>query len=82
MNMNKNNSILLFLIVILLNFIISINAINTNYIVAIRRKKSDKKYDHESLEVQRKIDELVNDRMNDIYEIILYLLFNFFLINL
>ena len=68
--MNNNNSILLFLIVILLNFIISIKAINTNYIVAIRRKKSDKNYDHESLEVQRKIDELVNDRMNDIYEII------------
>ncbi|KAL6632130.1 hypothetical protein U3516DRAFT_837395 [Neocallimastix sp. 'constans'] len=50
--------------------IILIYAENENYIVAIRRSKNDKKYDYESPEIQKKIDELVNDKMNDIYEII------------
>ncbi|ORX65136.1 subtilisin-like protein [Anaeromyces robustus] len=65
-----NNKNILFLLIAILNCISLINAENVRYIVAIRRKKSDKVYDHESEEIQEKIDELVNDRMNDIYEII------------
>ncbi|ORX83275.1 subtilisin-like protein [Anaeromyces robustus] len=43
---------------------------NDSYIIGIRRNEKDNYYDNESQEIQEKIDELVNDRMNDIYEII------------
>ncbi len=65
-----NNYFLLFFIFISLQYIIGIYAENANYIIAIRREKSDKNYIHETKNVQEKIDQLVNDRMNDIYEII------------
>eukprot|EP00833_Pecoramyces_ruminatium_P014631 jgi/Orpsp1_1/1188663/evm.model.d7180000066364.1 len=67
--MNKQ-IILLFLLITIFYYIIPIYAENENYIVAIRRDKTDKNFDHESLENQREIGELVNERMNDIYDII------------
>jgi len=40
------------------------------YIISIRRNSSDVNYDDASTRIQMSIDEVVNDRMNDIYEII------------
>ncbi|ORX77387.1 hypothetical protein BCR32DRAFT_328936 [Anaeromyces robustus] len=59
-----------YIIILLFNYIIGIYAENAYYIVTILRKKSDNNYDDESQEIQQKIDELVNDRMNDIYNVI------------
>ncbi|ORX78904.1 hypothetical protein BCR32DRAFT_301338 [Anaeromyces robustus] len=60
----------LILLIALLNYVSLIYAENESYIVAIRRKETDKVYNNESPEIQKKIDILVNDRMNDIYDII------------
>ncbi|ORX80845.1 subtilisin-like protein [Anaeromyces robustus] len=64
------NIYLISLIVVIFNFFININAENHYYICGIIRKNSDKKYDDASEDVQVAIDNLVNDRMNDIYNII------------
>lgn len=66
-----NNYIYFFLIVISLNyFITNVLAENYYYIVSIRRNKNDKYYDKATILDQYAIDELVNDRMNDIYDLI------------
>jgi hypothetical protein len=57
-------------IVIVFNYFIGIYAENSYYIVNILRDKSDKNYDDESEEIQQLTDNLLNDRMNDIYHII------------
>jgi len=59
-----------FLIVIFINGFAFTLAKNSYYIISIRRNKNDKDYDEASRKVQNALDELVNDRMNDIYEII------------
>jgi len=62
---------LIFLIILIFdNFRGLICSKNIYYIVAIQRKNTDKNYNNESYEIQEIIDELVNDRMNDIYNII------------
>jgi len=43
---------------------------NHNYIISIERNEKDANYDEASQRIQEAIDELVNDRMNDIYNII------------
>eukprot|EP00833_Pecoramyces_ruminatium_P015252 jgi/Orpsp1_1/1189284/evm.model.d7180000070872.1 len=58
------------LLLLFINYFIFTFGENNNYIVSIRRSVKDKEYDNADVEVQRAIDELVNDRMNDIYEII------------
>ncbi|ORX76769.1 hypothetical protein BCR32DRAFT_271075 [Anaeromyces robustus] len=65
-------NIQLFLIIILslINFCTIVFSENAYYIIGIRRNKSDKNYYNESTSVQDKIDKLVNDRMNDIYDVI------------
>jgi len=51
-------------------FIDIVKTENAYYIVSIRRNETDKSYDNETGRVQAAIDELVNERMNDIYNII------------
>jgi len=65
-----NNCFLFLAILLSSNFIALIHSENSYYLVAILRKKTDKNYDDESQRVQNKIDELVNERMNDIYNVI------------
>jgi len=65
----KNLSFVL-IIVVLFNYITLTLAENNYYIISIRRSKKDKDYDEAGKKVQNEIDELVNDRMNDIYDII------------
>ncbi|ORX81488.1 hypothetical protein BCR32DRAFT_327302 [Anaeromyces robustus] len=60
------NYFLFIAIIILTNFCISVYSENAYYIIGIQRKKLDKNFDYENHE----IDELVNDRMNDIYDVI------------
>jgi len=62
-----------FLIVIILSsFLVNMAiATNNNYILGIRRSENDKTFDDESITVQQAIIELVNERMNDIYNIII-----------
>ncbi|ORX79668.1 subtilisin-like protein [Anaeromyces robustus] len=47
-----------------------VNTENANYVVSILRSGSDKTFDDESQEIQFEIEKLVNDRMNDIYDVI------------
>jgi len=61
---------LVLIIVEFFNYIAFTLAGNNYYIISIRRNKKDKEYDEASKNVQNAIDELVNDRMNDIYDII------------
>jgi len=62
---------LLFTISFLLNYcLLNVLAENNYYIVSILRNKNDKYYE-ESEQIQNAIDKLVNDRMNDIYDMIL-----------
>jgi len=65
-----NRYSLIFLIVVTFNYFISVYAENDYYVCAIIRKNKDDYYDEASEKVQTKIDELVNERMNDIYTII------------
>jgi len=65
-----NKSFLIFIIVVTFNYFINVYAENYFYICAIIRDVNDKYYDDASVEVQNAIDELVNERMNDIYTII------------
>ncbi|ORX83278.1 subtilisin-like protein [Anaeromyces robustus] len=65
-----NNHFLLFATIILLNFCVGVFSQNDYYVVAILRKDTDNNYDDESKTIQDKIDQLVNDRMNDIYDVI------------
>jgi subtilisin family serine protease len=55
---------------ILICYIEKVSGENNYYIISIRRSSKDKEYDDASKKVQLAIDELVNDRMNDIYDII------------
>ncbi|ORX88226.1 subtilisin-like protein [Anaeromyces robustus] len=64
------NNFLFFISILLFNCIIGVYSKNANYIVAILRNKNDDNYDDANPNIQDKIDELVNDRMNDIYDII------------
>ncbi|ORX78493.1 hypothetical protein BCR32DRAFT_270056 [Anaeromyces robustus] len=64
------NYYFLLTIVILFNYFIGVYSENANYIVNILRKETDKTFDDEKPEIQLKIEELVNDRMNDIYDVI------------
>jgi len=61
---------LLFVTIILFSCCKKIYSKNDYYIVALRRKKTDNDYIDESKAVQNKIDEFVNESMNDIYEVI------------
>ncbi|KAG4096085.1 subtilisin-like protein [Neocallimastix lanati (nom. inval.)] len=63
-------SFLLLIIVIIFNYFIGVYSENSYYIVSILRNESDKNYDIESEKTQQLIDNLLNDRMNDIYHII------------
>eukprot|EP00833_Pecoramyces_ruminatium_P017663 jgi/Orpsp1_1/1191695/evm.model.d7180000087890.1 len=65
------NFFILFTIVIIFNYFISVYSKNSNFIITIQRKKSDKNYDDKSLEEQLKTDEFVNDKMNDVYDVII-----------
>ncbi|ORX79050.1 subtilisin-like protein [Anaeromyces robustus] len=60
----------IFTIVVLFNYIINVYAENDYYMVSIKSHKNHKNYDDESKSVQRAIDVLVNERLNDIYDII------------
>jgi len=51
-------------------FINTVNAKGSYYIISIRRNETDESYDKASSRVKSSIDQLVNDRMNDIYDII------------
>ena len=63
---------LIFTIVVIFNYLISVTlAENKYYIIGIKRSDNDTIYDDESIQVQQSIDKLVNDRMNDIYNIII-----------
>ncbi|ORX80881.1 hypothetical protein BCR32DRAFT_268641 [Anaeromyces robustus] len=66
----KNYPFYFSMVVIFNYFILNVLADNHYYIVSIRRYSNDKEYDKSSKQIQNSIDELVNDRMNDIYEII------------
>jgi len=57
-------------IFLIINFLVFTLAENNYYIISIRRSKKDEEYDEASQKIQNAIDELVNDRMNDIYNII------------
>jgi len=61
---------LLILIIVIFNFIEIVHSENSYYIVSVRRSQDDESYDEASSNIQQAIDELVNDRMNDIYDII------------
>ncbi|ORX75595.1 subtilisin-like protein [Anaeromyces robustus] len=66
-----SNCFFLLTIIVLFNyFILNVLAENSYYIISIRRNSKDVEYDKASEEVQNSIDKLVNDRMNDIYDII------------
>ncbi|ORX52545.1 hypothetical protein BCR36DRAFT_582492 [Piromyces finnis] len=47
-----------------------VHARNSFYIIGIKRSEQDKDFDQETYDVQQSIVELVNDRMNTIYDII------------
>ncbi|ORX65137.1 hypothetical protein BCR32DRAFT_250760 [Anaeromyces robustus] len=68
-----NNYFLLFKVILILNCFIGVyteNTKNEKYMIAILRKKSDNNYYDESPTIQDKIDDFVNDKMNEIYNII------------
>lgn len=61
----------LFIIVVIFNYgINNILAENNYYIIGIKRSDNDENYDKASKEVQKAVNILVNERMNDIYDII------------
>ncbi|ORX78349.1 subtilisin-like protein [Anaeromyces robustus] len=60
----------IFSIIVFFNYFINTLAENSFYICSIRKSENDKVYDDESVKVQNEINELVNDRMNDIYNLI------------
>jgi len=66
-----NNNVFYFVIVVMFNyFIFKVSAENDFYMITLRRNSSDGEYYKESETFQNQIDELVNDRMNDVYDII------------
>jgi len=66
-----NNFIFYTAVVVMFNYyILKVFAINDFYMITIRRNSNDKEYYKASKTLQNKIDVLVNDRMNDIYNII------------
>ncbi|ORX80250.1 subtilisin-like protein [Anaeromyces robustus] len=65
-----NSTHLIFVAFIAFNAFINALAENAYYIISIKRNDNDKNFDDESDTVQTQIVELVNDRMNEIYEII------------
>jgi len=70
----KSFSLIAIIVVLFNYYICSTYAENENenefYIVGIKRDDNDDNYDKASQRVQNAINELVNDRMNDIYDII------------
>ncbi|ORX75743.1 subtilisin-like protein [Anaeromyces robustus] len=66
----KNQFLFIFIFTFVHCFIYAF-AENAYYIVSIRRNKNDTNYDEASLTVQNKIDSIVNERMNDIYQLII-----------
>lgn len=58
------------IIIVIFNFIEIVHSGNNYYIVSIRRSENDDIYDEATSTDRRAIDELVNDRMNNIYDII------------
>ncbi|KAL6613017.1 subtilisin-like protein [Neocallimastix californiae] len=66
-----NNYTLIFKIFIIFSYLFHcLLAENNYYLISIRRSSNDKEYDKESISTQIAINKVVNDRMNDIYEII------------
>eukprot|EP00833_Pecoramyces_ruminatium_P002335 jgi/Orpsp1_1/1176367/evm.model.c7180000057331.1 len=65
------NYYLLFIIIIIFNYFIKVYSENSNYIITIQRKTSDKNYDDKSPAEQKRVDEFVNDKMNDVYDVII-----------
>jgi len=63
------NYLFLSLVVIFNYFVINVLAKNEYYLISIKGD-SNEEYDKASKKIQRKIDSLVNDRMNDIYDVI------------
>jgi len=65
------NYVFIITLVVVFNYLIEVTfAKNNYYIIGIRRDVNDKNYDDESTQIQQAINELVNERMNDIYNII------------
>eukprot|EP00833_Pecoramyces_ruminatium_P001180 jgi/Orpsp1_1/1175212/evm.model.c7180000053020.1 len=60
----------LIIIIIFNYFFLNVLAENKYYLISIKRNPNDKEYDKAGQKVQDAIDELVNDRMNDVYDII------------
>lgn len=65
-----NKKFLLITIIFILNYCIGVFSENAYYIVGILRNDSDDNYDEADQNIKNEIDKLVNDRMNDIYEVI------------
>jgi len=63
-------SFLFLIIVVIFDYLNPVFAENDFYVVSIRRSENDKAYDEASVKEQNAVDDLVNDRMNDIYDII------------
>lgn len=67
----KNYSFYLIIVVFFNYFICNVFAENNYYIVSIRKSPNAHEYDKAPEQEQNSLDELVNDRMNDIHEIII-----------
>eukprot|EP00833_Pecoramyces_ruminatium_P010602 jgi/Orpsp1_1/1184634/evm.model.c7180000090319.1 len=66
-----NNYAFYFTIVVMFNyFFLNALAGNNYYIISIERNPNDEEYDKASERLQNAVDKLVNDRMNDIFDII------------
>jgi len=65
-----NSFSLLYIFVAFINYSLVVLAKNHYYIISIRRNESDIEYDKSTKNIQYAIDNFVNDRMNDIYNII------------
>jgi len=66
-----NNYKFYFSVVVIFNYLIQYVIANNNYyMIGIKRKPKDINYDDASEEIQNEINELVNKRMNNIYNVI------------
>jgi len=68
--MNKYISLVILLINLSVVFSVPVGAPNRNYIVGILRNEDDAYYDDLTVDERFAVDELVNERMNDIYQLI------------
>jgi len=62
-------ALLIYLIIVMLNY--TVLAKNDFYIISIQNNENDKNYDEAPMLVQNAMDELINERMNDIYNMII-----------